>query len=94
MRRGAACAGGGGLKNLTNWRSVRLWESRVEQQLRQRHAFWLHGLCIGLVTLGLTWKPLLGAVVCAVLLGVAIDYFVPAANSLPQAIQLLSRPAR
>lgn len=55
MRRGTARAGGGGLKNLSNWRSVRLWESRVEQQLRQRHVFWLHGVCIGLVTLGITW---------------------------------------
>ena len=55
MRRGTARAGGGGLKNLSNWRSVRLWETRVEQQLRQRHVFWLHGVCIGLVTLGITW---------------------------------------
>ena len=43
------------MKNLSNWRSVRLWESRIEQQLRQRHVFWLHGVCIGLVTLGITW---------------------------------------
>lgn len=43
------------MKNLSDWRSVRLWESRVEQQLRQRHIFWLHGVCIGLVTLGITW---------------------------------------
>ena len=55
MRRGTARAGGGGLKNLSNWRSVQLWESRVEQQLRQRHIFWLHGVCIGLVTLAITW---------------------------------------
>ena len=37
----------------------------------------------------LSWKPLLGAVLCAVLLGATIDYFLPAANSLPQAIKLL-----
>ena len=43
------------MKNQSNWRSVRLWESRLEQQLRQRHTFWLHGFCIGLVTLGMTW---------------------------------------
>ncbi len=43
------------MKNLSNWRSVQLWESRVEEQLRQRHAFWLHGFCIGLVTLAITW---------------------------------------
>ena len=55
MRGGAARAGGGGLKNQSSWRSVRLWESRLSQQLRQRHSFWLHGWCIGLVTLGITW---------------------------------------
>ena len=43
------------MKNQSNWRSVRLWESRLEQQLRQRHTFWLHGFCIGLITLGITW---------------------------------------
>ena len=43
------------MKNLSNWRSVQLWETRVEQQLRQRHIFWLHGVCIGLVTLVITW---------------------------------------
>ena len=37
----------------------------------------------------LTWKPLLGAVFCAVLLGATIDYFMPAAHSLPQAIKLI-----
>lgn len=43
----------------------------------------------------LTWKPLLGALACAVLLGWAIDHFVPAADSLPQAIKLLAaRPPR
>jgi len=30
----------------------------------------------------LTWKPLLGAVFCAVLLGATIDYFLPSAHSL------------
>ena len=43
--------------------------------------------------LRLTWKPLLGAVVCAVLLGAAVDHFVPAAHSLPQALRLVSGPA-
>lgn len=37
----------------------------------------------------LTWKPLLGAIACAVALGAAIDHFVPAANSLPHAIKLI-----
>jgi hypothetical protein len=38
----------------------------------------------------LTWKPLLGAVLCAVLLGATIDYFIPAAQSLPQAIKIIT----
>ncbi len=38
---------------------------------------------------GLTWKPLLGALFCAVLLGATIDYFIPAAHSLPQAIKII-----
>jgi hypothetical protein len=37
----------------------------------------------------LTWKPLLGALACAVVLGGAIDYFVPDARSLPHAVALL-----
>lgn len=37
----------------------------------------------------LTWKPLAGAVVCAVMLGAAIDHFIPAAQSLPQALRVL-----
>jgi hypothetical protein len=37
----------------------------------------------------LTWKPLLGALLCAVLLGGAIDYFIPAAHSLPHAFALI-----
>ena len=37
----------------------------------------------------LTWKPLLGAVVCAVLLGATIDHFMPQAQSLPEALHLL-----
>jgi hypothetical protein len=37
----------------------------------------------------LTWKPLLGALVCAVLLGGLIDHFLPQARSLPHAVQLV-----
>lgn len=37
----------------------------------------------------LTWKPLLGALVCAVLLGALIDHFVPQARSLPDAVRIL-----
>jgi hypothetical protein len=39
----------------------------------------------------LTWKPLLGALACAVVLGGAIDYFIPQAKSLPHAIQLIAK---
>jgi hypothetical protein len=39
----------------------------------------------------LTWKPMLGALACAVLLGATIDYFIPAANSLPQALKLIGK---
>lgn len=37
----------------------------------------------------LTWKPLLGALLCAVALGAAIDYFIPHAQSLPEALRIL-----
>ncbi len=37
----------------------------------------------------LTWKPLLGALLSAVLLGATIDYFIPTARSLPDAIRLI-----
>ena len=45
--------------NLSNWRSVRLWESRLErhirQQLRRRYVLWLHGMWIGLIVLLAMW---------------------------------------
>jgi len=37
----------------------------------------------------LTWKPLLGAVVCAVVLGAVLDHFMPQVNSLPEAVRVL-----
>ena len=43
------------MKNLSNWRSVRVLEGRVERELRQRHTLALHGGCIGLFTLALMW---------------------------------------
>jgi hypothetical protein len=43
------------MKNLSNWRSVRVLEGRIERELRQRHSLALHGGCIGLVTLGVMW---------------------------------------
>ncbi len=37
----------------------------------------------------LTWKPLLGALLCAVLLGATIDHFMPQVDSLPEAVRVL-----
>ncbi|MBT2304419.1 hypothetical protein J7E70_28730 [Variovorax paradoxus] len=37
----------------------------------------------------LTWKPLLGALFCAVVLGAVIDRFMPQVNSLPEAVRML-----
>jgi hypothetical protein len=37
----------------------------------------------------LTWKPLLGALICAVVLGATIDHFMPGVQSLPQAVRML-----
>ncbi|MBT9512164.1 MAG: hypothetical protein IV104_07440 [Acidovorax sp.] len=37
----------------------------------------------------LTWKPLLGALVCAVLLGATLDHFLPHVHSLPEAVRAL-----
>jgi hypothetical protein len=37
----------------------------------------------------LTWKPLLGAIVCAVLLGWVVDHFMPHAHSLAAAVRML-----
>ncbi|MDA8523069.1 hypothetical protein [Acidovorax sp. NCPPB 4044] len=39
----------------------------------------------------LTWKPLLGALLCAIVLGAAIDRFLPDAGSLPAAVRMLTR---
>ncbi|MDP3652150.1 MAG: hypothetical protein Q8R67_10755 [Rhodoferax sp.] len=43
------------MNTFSNWRSVRMWESRVARDLRQQRMLWLHGLCIGLITLAVTW---------------------------------------
>lgn len=43
------------MKVLSNWRSVRLWESRLEQDLHRRHSLRAHGLLIGTFTLLLMW---------------------------------------
>ena len=41
------------------------------------------------VAVRLSWKPLLGALLCAALLGAAIDHFMPRVNSLPAAVRVL-----
>jgi hypothetical protein len=38
----------------------------------------------------LTWKPLLGALFCAVLLGASVDHFVPQAQTLPEALRIIA----
>ena len=43
------------MKNLSNWRSVRLWETALERDLHQRHSLRTHGLLIGSFTLLLMW---------------------------------------
>src|SRR5262245_19235013 len=43
------------MKNLSNWRSVRLLEQSLENRLRRNHRLWLHGWCIGLLVLGAMW---------------------------------------
>ncbi|SIQ66942.1 hypothetical protein [Pseudacidovorax sp. RU35E] len=43
-----------------------------------------------LAAVRLTWKPLLGALLCAVLLGAAVDRFVPQADTLPEALRIIA----
>ena len=40
------------MKLLSNWRSVRLWQTGVERDLRKRRWLPLHGMCIDLVVFG------------------------------------------
>jgi len=42
----------------------------------------------------LTWKPLLGALFCAVVLGAVLDRFMPHVNSLPEAVRFLLHQKR
>ena len=42
-----------------------------------------------LAAIRLSWKPLLGALVCAVLLGATIDHFLPHVQSLPEALRVI-----
>lgn len=40
---------------VSNWRSVRMWETQLVRDLRQKRMLRLHGFWIGLVTLAVTW---------------------------------------
>jgi hypothetical protein len=108
------------MKVLSNWRSVRLWETHLgggshnhpsatgtaheggvlsdaasgalevafsyvsaRAAVRVAREGWL------MAAVRLTWKPLLGAVLCAVVLGAALDRFMPEVNSLPEAVRTL-----
>ncbi|MDO5692028.1 MAG: hypothetical protein Q4G70_06060 [Pseudomonadota bacterium] len=42
-----------------------------------------------LAAIRLSWKPLLGALICAVALGALVDHFAPQAHTLPEAVRLL-----
>jgi hypothetical protein len=44
------------MRDLSNWRSVRLWQAYLERDLRQRHSQRMHGLCIGVLTLAIMWS--------------------------------------
>ena len=43
------------MKILSNWRSVRLWETEVERDLHRNHSLRTHGILIGTFTLLLMW---------------------------------------
>lgn len=56
------------MKNLSNWRAVRVWEGELERELRPRHTLWLRGPWLGALVLGVMWaasplQRLIGAVV-------------------------------
>ncbi len=43
------------MKILSNWRSVRLWETQVERDLHRDYSLRTHGMLIGTFTLLLMW---------------------------------------
>ncbi|HEY0200218.1 MAG TPA: hypothetical protein VGC24_00850, partial [Burkholderiaceae bacterium] len=43
------------MKNRSTWYQVRLEETQIERALHRRYSLRLHGVCIGLFTLALTW---------------------------------------
>lgn len=82
-----------GSGSLSNWRSVQVWKSSLARDLQQRRVLWLHGVFIGVFTLAVTWggspADALGRGLVAVTLGAGIDYFIPSAQTLPQALKVL-----
>ena len=47
------------MKVLSNWRSVRLWETQLERELHRNYSLRTHGILIGSFTLLLMWGCLL-----------------------------------
>jgi hypothetical protein len=43
------------MKVLSNWRSVRLWETQLERELHRNYSLRTHGILIGSFTLLLMW---------------------------------------
>jgi hypothetical protein len=44
------------MKVLSNWRSVRLWETQLERDLHRNYSLRTHGILIGSFTLLLMWS--------------------------------------
>ena len=43
------------MRNLSNWRAVRVLELDIERQVKRQNTLWLHGVCIGLIVLAVMW---------------------------------------
>ncbi|MEJ1170133.1 hypothetical protein [Variovorax sp. CCNWLW235] len=52
------------MKVLSDWRSVRLWETRLEHELHRNYSLRTHGILIGTFTLLLMWGVSARAAVC------------------------------
>jgi hypothetical protein len=52
------------MKVLSDWRSVRLWETRLERELHRNYSLRTHGILIGTFTLLLMWGVSARAAVC------------------------------
>ena len=52
------------MKVLSDWRSVRLWETQLERDLHRNYSLRTHGILIGTFTLLLMWGVSARAAVC------------------------------